>query len=697
MKEETYSKTLNGCTISTVYISALLVPSILKLAKKYCSIEIVFWKCSVFASFLIGICNILMSGKLTISRLPCEPSWLPARYLCDLEKRNMRKEVNERIIFLARLPSMTAEKFIPAFIEFEIASDINNHVYLAYHLLARYFQEMERRYILYIPSIWWSKDVSSNLVDIPIQILIGGSYPHFLERTVNCLKSRFSNLRKRFNSNKKNESVEQRSNFIRSSATEALQVKDNYSAEDGSMGRIAVGVFDGLSPDRRNSMNWFWGTTNINPKTITAIYRNPHTIPLGYELDIAKKLGFRVYTNQKHHSDLGNNECRVWRPTFKYYVSVLFLMGKGFRATFAFHNRNMKWWILLRFLELMKGAAYWYDFFAENNIKVYIEDDYELEMFQRAVAMDMAGGINVLIERSLPYDNYSYLDNRTAFISFLAGFHSLNQLMVYRDNIAHKVIIGHLFDQTERKILESQGVALKRQLYEIGAYAKGPLILLCDEAGAIYGVEEIHNFFRIIMCDLKKTNRYNLIIKPKKEKFLSMLPQYIRYDLNLLVENKSCFILDPSLTISLAAVVSDLVISVPSTAMFTAMFFGKKTVVYNPYRTIRSIFYEQGLEGKSIFDDAASLLNALHRYLNKEFDDFGDCSEILKILDPYVDGEANERITLLLKHFLKNLSSGGNRSSSIEQAIDFLKYSSNVYIESRTLGKNSHSAKMTAL
>lgn len=691
--------TKNSCTVASVFISFSLLIRILWMIFKYDSLEVVFWRCSAFTKLLLNFLKKFNSERLVLSQLPCKPSELPAKKLYDLKKQNLRTEINNTIISSARsivssirnqlnlssiFPIWSANKIIPAYLEFKIAENIEDSVYLAYHLKFRQINENRnrnriRQSILYVPTNWWGKKLV-HTINMPFKVIIGGRVPGIVLKTYNFIMRRYDKTLKKLFARKNSQQSIHSTTYLYhliSHLEENNFNHKNFMPIEPFNGRIAVIISDGISPDRRNNLNWMWGS-NIIPGEIVALWDNTYRLPTNLEYKLVEKLGLKIFKRKTHYNNSDKCLFPVWKPTFKYYIFLFFMMAKFIKLIMKTVGRLNKktLWAYIQTVILLKNIAWWYDFFKFNDIKVYMEDNYGDEIYQQSVAIDMAGGVNVLIERSMVYGNHSYFDDRPANISFLSGSYMINQ-MVDPDKIMHKFIVGYYYDQMDKGVIEKQKEILKYELQQAGALNNGPLILICDEPGVIYGKDVIHYFYRALLNDLHEKKGYTLLIKPKKKLILLGLPRDVNKCLTSLIEKKRCFVLDPSTSISLAVNISELVISVPSTAMFTSIAHGKRTAVFNPYRTVKDIFYEQGLENKSIFEDLNCLLNSLHEYLEGRFSEFGDCSAVHKIIDPFRDGKAGERMSLFIKKFLEHLQLYGDREIAIGKAKEeFLKFHS---------------------
>lgn len=690
MKKRKPADSFTCCTVGASYVSFSLLLRILCQLSKYNSLEFVFWKSNIIVEIVLKLLSKLWPSKFTLSRLPCEPLYLPAEMFCDLRKRSFRVKANDVVNKTSRkifstvgsqlnikplFPDMSVNKFIPDYLTFRIVQNIENIVFFAYHFYSRKInnKKPEHTFILYIPSAWWSRDVASALNDLPITILIGGGNDtinffvrSILRTLIVLLENSIHNLIKilKIRRHFQNEPLYMVP-FIETRLKRIKKIEPVKNAVPG----IGTYVYYGLRPDMRNDLNWYW-SVDANHMRVVAVWGNEYRLPMNYDFDFIDQVKLKVYSGRTHLTHFKKNIFPVWKPTHRCYV-LLLVMIFNLIKTFLKNKRYLSLralWSYGQMLRLLYGIVWWYDFFITNNIKIWVEDAYDRSTYQRVVAIDMAKGISVLFERCMAYGN-SFVEARPAYVSFQSGAYSLKQIE-NTDKVVQKVVVGYYLDQMDNGILEKQRKYLRETLHKLDAYNDGPLVLVCDEGGTIYGADKVFYFYRELLKDVQQKGEYRLLLKPKRKVIFQELPSDIIDSLKILIQRKKCFILEPSTTITLAASVVDLVISVPSTAMFTAITLGKKTIVFNPYYTMKGIFYDQGLENKCIFEDMLILLDSLHKYLRGQFSGLGDCTAVHEIIDPYRDGKAGERIASFLKYFLEYYSQSKDREVAIKNAFE---------------------------
>ncbi|MBI5195872.1 MAG: hypothetical protein HZA10_06090 [Nitrospirae bacterium] len=671
------------CSIVFVFISLSLFIRIMQVCLRYNSLEIVYWKANFIAEHLVALLTRVFPRKITARRLACSPNALPAKELCDENGNNLRERANDTVIQLAKkivssnehrnafsslVPGLSAGLFVPAYIEFRIAQEIEAAVYLAFYILSRQAKSKtddKEEFILFVPANWWGKELAVYLREMPFAVIVGGGYPGFTSWYAEKIFNKIFLNKSHDNNLVRNKRAETQLPFI----APFLGKISTSGAPHKIFGYyIATSISDGISPDMRNNLNWAWGRA-LSPAHLAGLWENDYRQPTDAEFELAGRLQMKVHGRRRGYAGTEEGSFPLWKPTGLYYEIILTkslkLLGLFLINIILFSRKRL--WTYVQTAFLLKGVAWWYDYFMSNSIKVYVEDAYGAEIYQRAVAMEMAGGINALVERSMVYSNHSYYDDRPANVSFLSGSYSLSQV-IDPDKAINKVISGYYHDQMDSEALSEQVNLLKDKLKDMGAFENGPLIAVFDEPGFIYGRDVIFDFYRTLFNDMEERGGYSVVIKPKKEKFFSRMPADILKGFKSLVEKRRCFILDPFTTVTLSSKVADMAVSLPSTAMFTSICCGKRTAVFNPLRTIRGIFYQQNLKNICIFDSMPLLLGSLHKHIEGGFDGFGDCSAVHEILDPFMDSASSERISECLRWCLEGFEAGLSREDVIAES-----------------------------
>lgn len=633
--------------------------------------NLICYQSSWLARFVLKLANYFYSHRVDLRYLDCTPSLLPASILSDRDGKNLRPRINQEVITVSKsIASKIVNPFseggvfgawairecIPALLEFQIASKIQEHVFVFWNARIRQQQLQQHDSVkVFTPESWWGRElaremsVSSDAIDIVCKPCEKKNVSLFISRAEGILVRLAGRFFGTSESGGRSSKIANLSVLSPPKVTRLVA-----SAQQDIPGTFSVGtcIADGVSPDTRNSLNWAW-QTSLPGERISAVWPDQFLVIRHKKPDLNTSLNsLRLHRRKDILFSNANNslDIPVWRSTHKYYLYRVLLMLKVFRhvAPWRLLLADASGWVAMCLLGQGRNFAWWCDYFDSNHVKINVEELYGPEIYARALAIDYLAGVNVLTERSMTYGNNSYLMNRVAHYSLIAGPYSEACLTgIERSN--HKIKVGYYFDQMENTILKNQCELAKATLLELGYDLSKPVILFCDEPGVIYGASEVFKIYQSILGDLATNENYLLIVKPKKKHIFDSLPDSVYSQLQELVSQKHCCVLDPGFTISLAASIADVTVSVPSTAMFTSMALNRRTVVLNPYRTISGIFYRQGLENICIFDRSEDLLRSLQDWITNQSQAFGDCSKVFADIDEYGDGRTSLRIDRFLK------------------------------------------------
>lgn len=669
--------------IAATHLSLKIIFRIMVEMRQGHLVELIFWKCPKWIAVIYRCLQRKYPGRLCVEQLQTMPYALPADRLCDKDRCNLRSLANETVITATHyifstldlkkdapsiFPTWSLNKVIPAYFEYQIGRNIKNSVYMLFFLLSHRAKTFDtgNYYLLYVPSTWWGRSLQRFLNErYDMEIDSGGSHTEgMISRLVLIIKSRlkFKMFRNTSAQYKSTSGASPSLNFL---IVDFVKNTNFFQGGYELSAGVGVTVSDGISPDRRNNLNWFW-CGHMNPKRCTVLWDNDYRSPTQAEQMLSCVHPFQIFNKKTSGKGSRSDDFPLWKPGKHFYSMLWASMMKLIQSFGANFNRFSirVVWIYVQTLILIKGVAWWYDFFKTNQVEIYMEDAYGLQIFQRAIAMDLVKGLVVLTERSLYYNNYSIEDIRPGHISFLGGANSIRE-MPKLEFVTIKSMVGFYFDQVNDSLLMNQCRQLKEKLTRIGAYERGPLVLVCDEAGFIYGLDSIFNFYDKLADDILEHKNYSLLIKPKKREFLNLFPKALFEKILQLCHLNLCHIFDPNVTVSLGVKVADFVISVPSTAMYIAIALGKRTIVYNPYHTIKNIFYDQGLEDLCIFTDMDRLTQNFQEYLKTEKQNIGDATAVLNEIDTFKDNRSFERIAAFLKVYIQCRHAGNNREIAL--------------------------------
>jgi hypothetical protein len=547
------------------------------------------------------------------------------------------------------------------FFENELGLHIEDHLHLAYYLYALHLKNQNpknARYILLLPKFWWAKDVRRHLKHLPVEVMIMGRHCEWflLKAYSKRLKLRFGTLKE-----KPVEANKQEIPFLRPTVrafTQNFSRNGNRSEET----KICAVLCDGAFPGERNNIRWLWNEYGHPHTLVLYVWEHLKRILSRKEVDYLKSIGSLLWRRKKYDAR-SQAEVPVWNDTintFRFMWRMIAPLLPILPTVFSPKASRLRWQ-LYRYLYIVPQAAKVSDFFNANNIKIFIEELHSRPVFINALAVANVNGISIISERSQEYDNHHIISSRPADIIFISGAHSLRQLVLKENRCPTIVATGFVPDETHHATLNEQMAFIRSKLPN-----DKPVVTIIDEPGLIYGTESVALFYQTLFEDIAKTKSYHILIKPKKALTLSNLPNATQKRLAFLIERGYVTILTPDCSVTLAAKIADLSISLPSTGMFNAIYTGSRTVVFNPYRTIRRIFYEQELYNRCIYEDINRLVRDMHAFFNGRMSNFGDCESVYRALDPFGDNGAAVRIG----RFLNDLRDALEKTGSVHGAID---------------------------
>jgi hypothetical protein len=338
-----------------------------------------------------------------------------------------------------------------------------------------------------------------------------------------------------------------------------------------------------------------------------------------------------------------------WKPSplaavFKkeFYGLYILTVGECLR------NRNKyPWWLLERLWDIGMEACYWKDFFVSNQVGILV-DLYPSEAnFVPSYAISEIGGLAVECERSIRFDYCTFIHNEPHHVNFIAGPYSLTQIPEPAFSIFSIQSSSINVDNKLNKIegLESAGVS------------KIIVSVFDETANDVFFGDSIRQLYEAVIELLKQDERFFLLIKPKKREILAefddLNKEIIRFS-----EAGRCLVTDWRVTATHAAVHSNIVISVPSTAAFESVSAGARTIVFNPMKSGSRIFYSSGGLNRRVFEDSETMITALKRFADGTDNTIGDCSDIISKVDGFGDGQGARRVGNYLKWCLEALDLG---------------------------------------
>lgn len=532
---------------------------------------------------------------------------------------------------------------IHAWIGLKIADEISPAVYLAHYGRWKYDHggsNDDHRNILVIPHSDFSSLLGRNLKEAGVtdRVLCNMGWQRGMIRSVRSVLNLVRSL------------------FFSLGGTG--EAKGSRITGRGKNGRkIMVHFSLGVDRDMRNDIP-FLPISDFDLSRVLFYFKYANKSPSAFDLKYFKEKGIDCFADPQISETI--RDIPEWRSTDIFqkerarfgrkYVKIfprVFFLGKG--------HAN---WILAKCWEMGMKMAFWKDFFLSNNVGILVHSIASANNFIANLALSEIDGIAVDVERSIFFDYCTYIHNLPCHVRFVTGPYSAAQ-------IQEPAFSQHTLESGAFDNFRKDGQAERLEMHK----KDGRIVLaLFDEIpNDVFFGNSIEDFYRAALDLASADNRFFLLIKTKKPGVLEKLPNLKKEIEQLDLEGKSLF-LDWKTTVSAASSCSDMVMSLPSTAVFESVVSGTPTVVYNPMRSGSSILYRNNGYNRRIFEDAATMVAALKAFADGKDKKIGDCSDIVMEIDSFRDGLGAERIGEYLKWCLAGFDGGMSRDEILEKA-----------------------------
>lgn len=684
---------------TTIWVTHLSLPTLLRILTRYRpkSIDKIAYINSTFSvNTVLALLSILNCKKRYFFKINGDPisgAKLNFAEIRDIHGRliatnvmyqvmQLRREIAQSILcnnktdVVNLYPHTSSKPFLRAFFEFQIGKNINCAVYFA-----NYIKWLELRSenggndnVLILTWIDWGRYLEPYIKEFGIEIwaikselsakliLLTKTISIYLLSLALALKQYLCG--KIFNNSKRTE----------------VGYTNNDRLDRNKSFKIFVPYTLSILPYKRNDLPWLWGSEIKQEKIITLVPFNRKISQQDYAL--AESLGITIFKQirwRKWMASLKNKwsskhaaaQFLSWSPSVNYHVILLQLLKKNLSiiVRVIIHSNIEMFWQVYHFIIIAYRIAYYKDFYLSNNIVVDIgtaPGDSE-DVFLRSLVMDEIGGIVVSWERVIRFGYSHFLHNKSVHVEFVTGDYSLLQLQE-KSNAKHSIKSGwindYMFkDKDSKKNSELIKESLKR--------SDGCIFIgLFDELWGdhILSKNIVEDFYKQFLIKTIKKPYYRLIIKPKKDMIINEMSNEIR---NLIKEAEMlgrCVVLDHLQYIYCVATTSDIVVTLPSMAVFESILSGTKTLIFNYRRNYSNLFYQNNGLGRIIFEDMNELMTAIEEFAEGFRPDLGDCSSIIQEIDPFRDGNAGRRVGNYLNWFIEGIKNGINRDDALNMA-----------------------------
>ncbi|MBF0603047.1 MAG: hypothetical protein HQL07_05065 [Nitrospirae bacterium] len=522
------------------------------------------------------------------------------------------------------------------------------------------------RPLLLLPKRWWNKAVSAELSNMGVDThsaIFGGYLEHLVWRLVRRVSGRTVRFVPEIVS--VSEHLGTFDYFI--PEYEPLSVLPSSHSEGGeTIPGICISLCDTIDPRWRCGTKWYWSPW-LNRASVSLVADSLLSFPINLEEQTALHgFGTTLLRRTTSTSCPELNRLPLWNPSWRLHVALFLeeawhLVRYGLAALNPSAARLR--WQLIQYAFLVPSLLWWQAFLSERRIRILVEDYYGSSAAVHALAAARTGCLVVSTERSQEYDHEQIDAERIADVYFMAGIHGLKQ-SVRPETKRHVVLTGFPSDPLSRDLLQRTPEDIRRSLSP-----DKPLVLLIDEAGIIHSMEMVFTFYDAMLRELEQSRTFRLLVKSKKKLFVNAMVARYGKRINALAVSGDLFFMDPHCSASCAASVVDLAISMPSTAMFDTMILGKPTAIFNPFQSIYTFLYEQGLKDIAIYADMDILIANLRCYLRGEMPEFGDCRAFAPQINPFGDIHAGDRMGFFLESLRRELALGSESDRAIQAAM----------------------------
>ncbi len=611
-----------------------------------------------------------LGAQLALRLLARDPYNLPAQDLCDERQRNFRCDAIESVIAVARLivsdlsgelvatteaaDIREADDIFRRFMRHQAGEMVRDQVYLAYHLISRWRSNRDSRTVLLLPKCWWATYITAALKGTGLDI---GSVP-----AKSVLATTVSLIARRLKWSSKPAKAEFEVGSHQSGQEEIQGNPDEWLSSRQTKWngvRASAISFDGMDPMSRNNFGWAW--RSALPLDALVAFWAVKSRPINAWERRVCELGVHIVSMLPRKSNQLPCGSEFKRPRrhqwiFRQTTKFMYLLISRPQVLLTAKAR----WLLTNIAVLLARSIEWRSVFSKMNVRVHVEFDYGLDAYARALAIRELGGVIVLDQRSEYFDNYDHTSDRPGDLALLSGPSSVRYYSPRLFEVGHIVMTGLSRDGRDA----GQPAAILQTMLT------KPIVALLDEPGTIYGPEHAIKFVSSVIEHCSRNGGYKLVLKLKrKDELLGKLSSFVSSTLHQLIAEGRAHIFASSTPVATVCEACNIIVSVPSTAAYIAIGVGKPVLVFNPFNTIRTVFYEHDLGGSHIFVDLELMLARLDTMLaNREFGAKA-LERTRKVLDPWLDMKGNERKGYFVTQLVQHLSGGFAKSEAIAKSM----------------------------
>ena len=432
--------------------------------------------------------------------------------------------------------------------------------------------------------------------------------------------------------------------------------------------KIAVNYQEGFSNNKRSDIFWF-NNSGIDPDAIVVYYENPHGMTRHDDEGTA----------QQFFDGQGINQVRLWEWNASNSVKPYDLIINEIESNEC--SKDLDKWIKKTALHLCNRSSYWRDFFEHWDIMIHLDPtESGHEIILKQIALDNVGGLSLGKMRSYPTNLEGSFPTYYPYNVFFSwGIDSAKNIHELNDFIDELLISGFPYNS---KISEQDSDRIITSHYMKVTKKKFSVLLIDSNHGGNKGLRQLIpapvmvSFYQAILDWVKQDEDIELVIKPKKSRFLDKLPGIMDQisecarstDRVTLV--KDSFQKMPNSYLNGIDMVIGISAFFPS-AVIECVVHNARAVFYD-YPNLRhheGKFY-QWAENRVVFPDLDDMVSAVKAYKNAPSRNplLGDWSEHLDELDPFRDHRGGERIGTYIRWLQEGFEENLDRVDAIARA-----------------------------
>jgi hypothetical protein len=430
----------------------------------------------------------------------------------------------------------------------------------------------------------------------------------------------------------------------------------------------------GTNFEERNDLYWF-EKSGLDPKDVVIIFFSDAYPASSEEIQSLNQQGFNYILCKDNIVE--NSSDSVWSPSHQFRK----LRKRTFKHTLHLLRQTsinpIRMWQLFHLVILMRQIDWYQDLFDAYDIRVNIVQMYDIP---GAVALDNLDGVQIWVQWSLWHFVHPLLPvgSHVSFKWTQSASHMF--LKAKADEQENVLCSGFIYDHFFNKHnIQLQSEAIRRQLTNAGAQF---IISLFDEPihPDMNTREMILEYYSIFLNECIQDQRIGLIIKPKvnnstlklnelqllfektKKTGRCVILQNIQVDKGTIKAKNSNFPL-------LAALASDLSVSLMSSTGYESWLSGIPAIYYDPYHLEEGLLYKNQNSSKLVYQNIDKMMEEIREYLQSpKGTTLGDHQCIAEHLDPFQDGLAGSRIGIYTRWLLYDLNSKKSQDQALLNA-----------------------------